>query len=369
MTLTTSDIPHLWANQSRDHARVSGVSFNGGVLFSYSTPIAAFARNAKQERFSIAAPVTWETNGHVNDAGQWAYDTETEIRTLPVVLINRNSYSVTTSRHQSRMWGALGYGRERIAHTFTVDAPTPGHNGKVSAPHDYKAFHAHNLADYAARIMAADAAAQKARKPEKAAQYATEAARLIDEAQRYAKAFKVRWAWKGADAERKRIEREAKKAAKLEAARRAEYAARERARLIVDREADADKFAEWQAGGLFGCPYSYRADDSGSVYMRRFNGADGVDELQTSQGVSVPWAHAVRVFQYIRQVRETGQPFKANGRTIRVGHFHVDSIDEQGNMRAGCHYFTWERIAEVAEREGVFDVAPSAEAVETREHA
>lgn len=95
----------------------------------------------------------------------------------------------------------------------------------------------------------------------------------------------------------------------------------------------------------------------------------GAEELQTSAGASVPWAHAVRVFQFIRHVRETGKPFQRNGRVIRVGHYQVDSIDAEGNMRAGCHYFAWSQIADIARREGVFDVAPSADAVETREHA
>lgn len=361
MAKVTREIPHIWAQQIERHASAAGVSFNGADLFSYSTPIASFARDKKGEPLKIAAPVTWNDSGSVDEnTGQWeSGPVRSEVRTLPVVLINRRSYSITTSRHQSNMRAALGYGRDIIAHTFSVDAPRPGYHGRVGAPNDFAGFHAHNLADYAERIINADAAAKKARRPENRAAHAAHAGALIEEAQRYAKAFGVRWNWKGADAHRARIERDAKKAAKA-----AEALRKERARIAAEREAeqrirDADDFAAWQAGTLARCPYSYSVDPvTGGVYMRRMG-----DNLETSQGAIVPWAHAVRVFQFIRKVRETGEAFQANGRTIRVGHYSVDSIDAGGNMRAGCHRFAWAQIEDIAKREGVFEVAPSDDVV------
>lgn len=368
---TTDQVAHIWAqqNESPRSLDVAGTSFSGRVLYSYATPIAAFARDKKGERLHITAAVTWEGNGRI-DNGKWiAGETFAEARRLPVVLVNRNSYSVTTSRHQSHMWRALGYGRDRIAHVFTVKTCEPGYNGKQSAPHDYAGFHAHNLADYAERIADADSAAQKARKPEKRAQYVTEAARLLEEATAYAAAFGVKWKGKGADAYRAQVQREAKKAAKLEAARRAEAQRRQAEENARRREIEAADFEAWQRGEERYCPRSYSTDPAtGGVYLRR-TGEGDESNLETSMGAAVPWRHAVRVFQFIRQVRETGQAFKANGRVIRVGHYHVDSIDEGGNMRAGCHFFAWPQIEELAKREGVFDVAPSADVVEQREGA
>lgn len=104
----------------------------------------------------------------------------------------------------------------------------------------------------------------------------------------------------------------------------------------------------------------------GTALVRRSN--DG-ERLETSHGADVPWDHAVKAFRFIRLCVERGEGFKTNGRVIRVGHFRVDEITPEGDMRAGCHRFAWSVMRELAEREGVFDLTPSAEAVETREGA
>lgn len=100
----------------------------------------------------------------------------------------------------------------------------------------------------------------------------------------------------------------------------------------------------------------------GSAYVRR--SLDG-ERLETSHGADVPWDHAVKAFRFIRLCVEKGEGFRTNGRVIRVGHFRVDEITPQGDMRAGCHRFAWADMAALAEAEGVFNLTPSAEAVET----
>lgn len=108
---------------------------------------------------------------------------------------------------------------------------------------------------------------------------------------------------------------------------------------------------------------NFRSPD-GTAYVRR--SADG-ERLETSQGADVPWDHAVKAFRFIRLCVERGEGFQTNGRVIRVGHFRVDEITPEGDMRAGCHRFKWADMKALAEREGVFELSPSAEAVETRE--
>lgn len=130
------------------------------------------------------------------------------------------------------------------------------------------------------------------------------------------------------------------------------------------RKKEKDAFAAWlnsESGSR--CPYSFRGDADGSAYIRR---SPNGDALETSQGASVPWEHAVKAFRFIKLCRERGEAFHTNGRTIRVGHFTVQSISATGDMVAGCHSFKWAEIERLAEREGVAGFEPSAEAVETR---
>lgn len=130
---------------------------------------------------------------------------------------------------------------------------------------------------------------------------------------------------------------------------------------IKEQEKEREQFNAWQRGENVRCPYSFFSDENGKAYIARRG-----EQLVTSQGASVPWDHAVKAFRFIKLCRETARPFHTNGRVIRVGHFTVESIDENGNMVAGCHRFSWEEIERLAKAEGVFDAAPDASIVETR---
>ncbi len=75
------------------------------------------------------------------------------------------------------------------------------------------------------------------------------------------------------------------------------------------------------------------------------------DTLETSRGASCPFAHAVVAFVKAQDCRRTGNAWKRNGQTIRVGHFQVDSIDAEGNMIAGCHTLEWQEMLRLALKE------------------
>lgn len=264
--------------------------------------------------------------------------------------------SVSTSQHQSEVRHAIP-GRYRV-----FDVPHVSPRRKTGGS---EGFHADNLAALVER--AADMHG-KARRARKNGDYYTRAARdWLEMATDYASAFALDWTAPAsvaeAAAEVERLATEKAEAYRLERERRAEA---ERQRMAALREAQAEDFAAWisDAPGSR-VPSSYATDPaSDSVYLRRHG-----DELQTSRGASVPWDHAVKAFRFIKLCRERGEAFRRNGRVIRVGHFQVDSIDINGNMHAGCHYFAWEQIEAVARREGVFEMDASPEAVETREHA
>lgn len=102
--------------------------------------------------------------------------------------------------------------------------------------------------------------------------------------------------------------------------------------------------------------------------IREDSGAITGGTLETSQGATVPLTHALRAFRFLRHCRATGKGWRANGRTLRVGHFRIDSVDPQGNFRAGCHRINYAECAALAERLGVADLAP-ADITEERETA
>jgi len=67
--------------------------------------------------------------------------------------------------------------------------------------------------------------------------------------------------------------------------------------------------------------------------------------VQTSMGVTVPTSHAKRLFGIFKKLEEEGKEFIANGKTIPIGNFRVNSIKketipdntEMYVLRAGCH--------------------------------
>lgn len=146
--------------------------------------------------------------------------------------------------------------------------------------------------------------------------------------------------------------------AKLDAADVEGRALYDAERMAAEREARE----AWLKGE--GDRYARLRGANGTALVRR--SSDG-ERLETSQGADVPWSHAVKAFRFIRLCVEKGEAFHTNGRVIRVGHFTVDYITADGDMKAGCHRFAWADMKALAEREGVFGLTPSAEAVETRE--
>jgi hypothetical protein len=75
------------------------------------------------------------------------------------------------------------------------------------------------------------------------------------------------------------------------------------------------------------------------------------ERLETSQGVEVPFSHAVVAFHKASRCRRTATTWHRNGEQVPVGHFQVDEIDAQGNLKAGCHTLAWEEMLRLAVKE------------------
>lgn len=150
-----------------------------------------------------------------------------------------------------------------------------------------------------------------------------------------------------------------------------EEAARRQERAEALAKAAAD-LAAWRDG--VGRLPGRLTDTEGGALLRAVkverddSGAIVAGTLETSQGASVPLTHALRAFRFLKLCRDSGKEWRANGKTLPVGHFRVDHIDSTGGFRAGCHRINWPEVAALAARLGVLDMAP-ADTTEARAHA
>ena len=256
-----------------------------------------------------------------------------------VVLMTTRGYSISTSKH-------ITYTRRAIPSEIQVfDVENFDETPDVT------------LEAYVKRAIAEQAKASRARVYVQ--HHLDRAQSELAEAERFAAAFGVAFerpaladlSQRAADMAKR--EREAQKAAAVERAQRE----------AAQRELDAGDFAAWQAREAGSrCPYSYSRTTTGGAYLRR---SPNGESLETSQGASVPWDHALKAFRFVKLVRERGEPWARNGRQVRVGHYQLDRIEASGDFKAGCHFIEWAQIEVLAAREGVLDAAPSAEAVTT----
>lgn len=77
------------------------------------------------------------------------------------------------------------------------------------------------------------------------------------------------------------------------------------------------------------------------------------EEIETSQGASFPREHGEKAWALISRLKATGQTFKRNGQEIRLGHFQIDTVDAEGNIKAGCHFVHYAEVARMAEALGL----------------
>jgi len=232
------------------------------------------------------------------------------------VLFTTKSYSATTAGHKCMVEGACRH--LTVFHVADVNGTEPR-----------KQF-----AGYRAEYMAlvGKYAKSRQRKPEILA----DLRRLVEEANTFAAFFALRPRLILPDDLTGMI-------AECMAIEKREHQRKQREEAKRQREA-AERLQKWVDGETDYCPNGY-----GQPIRLRVKG----DELQTSHGARVPLAHAVKAFHVIKRLRDKGQAYERNGHTIHLGHFALDAVDTQGNVKAGCHEVAWEEIARVATLAGV----------------
>lgn len=288
--VSSSEVAHLWAHQTQSEARNAKgtIWFRGKTIYSYGEhfPIACFVENGQGEQ---------------------------------AVLFTTRTYSVTTSQHIS----SVRFAMQHISPVFHVPLESHRWMRDKQSPADY-------VASYRQRIEEKQNAVARARK-ESTREYAFHSLTgLVDEANRFAEffslpdRFEVLEDFDGLRQSLAKVDAEKRKAKRERLAR-------------VARES-AEKVERWKAGERVELPYSLER-----IYLR----IEG-DELVTSRGARVPVTHAKRVLGIVRSIREKGEGYQRNGHTIHLGVYPVDSIDVEGNVKAGCHRVEWVEIERIA---------------------
>lgn len=290
-----SMLAHVWAQQSQDQGRNHNDSFYfyGSTIFSYNSsfPIAKFAK----------------TN---------------------VVLFTINDYSVTTARHKSHT-------RQAIPSYVTVfDVPCV--EISIGTKHGYtekrnKEHHKENLQSFKDRMNECVLKASRARSDWNKSHYHDQALDMMQQHNEYLEIFKIK---------RKPIDLPNAQQIKEEAERKRKAKIRkEKAEQKAIEKRNKEKIHAWKnCAENVSIPWSVAR-----VYLR-VNG----DQVETSKGAKFPVEHAKKALKVIKACRSAKREFISNGKTIHLGHFKIDKIESNGNVKAGCHYVEWDQIADIA---------------------
>lgn len=289
-----SMVAHVWASQHQDEGRTGNGSlyFRGDTIYSYGShfPIARHVRNKQG---------------------------------ASAVFFTRADYSVTTASHKSMVRRACSHKQ-----VFHVCNPT-----RI----DHKA----NLKAYREDFEGCKREYARARVHKQWALDRME--RIVNESNDYAEFFGLKTRLAMPD----NLEDMQAECCRLDQIdREHKQQAREERRRIAENRRNEDLAAlqNWVDGtsdvSCFGYDMPTRLRIKG-------------DTLETSRGATVPLDHAIKAFRIMRAIRERGESWHRNGEEIRLGHFHIDSINGEGIVKAGCHTVEWAEIERVAALAGV----------------
>lgn len=314
---------HVWAQQTQSEGRSANVFFEGVTLYSYGFhyPLGSFITNKKGEKAAV---------------------------------INAAGYSSTTAKHISWARFAVNhYQRFIVGNTEVMKALVRGQrlNDKKQIIEALSAGIEHRIACYNSSLRS-DKIKRKAATLEK---WKSEA--LADCAK-----YTAILDFYGYPLTRKASNalknltglnpQEAKELAQKEAAReqkKREKAERERAKenaALIARAIPA-----WLSGadhletarGLVSCSNLLNMREE--IFLRLKG-----EEIETSRGARFPVSHGVKAFAFIQTVMAGQQGWQKNGKTIHLGHYELDSIEPNGDVKAGCHKIKYAQIEALAKQ-------------------
>lgn len=361
-TFTGQELSHAWAHRTTEWGKRSD-----GRMFFEQDP----GHNAKCIRISSI----YSHGRHFPIATLWeVQNTRAAIengngKTRIVVLMNRNTYSVSTSQHQ-------GYVRYAVNHMVSWNVNDP--RDPNSAKEDFVKRIATNVRG------ALNPRAQIIRG------YIDAALVLVEEANAFSECFKLGWRLKKpkeitpeliALADEKQVKHRAAQAKRelTQELKRKEVAARiAAADVLLIEKWRIDPFVSlpWRANSN---PAWTTADDAllaareiakidewrngngtlhwnlHGTYMRVVG-----DEVQTSKGARFPVAHAIKAYPIIKACHDRQTPWHTNGHTVHLGPYKLDAITPAGDVVAGCHRVPWSEIHRTALvlRDTGWDITP-----------
>ena len=293
-------VAHIWAHQSQESARnqTGNFYFRGDTIYSYGEhfPIAKIYKRKKKT----------------------------------VVLFTTRGYSSTTAKHKRIVAGACSH--LDVIECHTVDLP---------AGDD---LHGENVMRFRHEITAL---AQRAMRARSNAAYLWESvSRAAANANAMFFGLLARFSVPNAENIQEHLKREAereKRKAKQDAKRQAILILQQEQLNHNARQLSLARLDQWMRGEYVELHFLHYRISNEPVRLR-IKG----ENVETSAGAEFPLAHALRALPAIR----AGIPYKANGHSIHLGHFVIDEIDVEGNVKAGCHYVTREEIERIAAQLG-----------------
>lgn len=301
-------VAHLWAHQAQESAR------------------------NQQGNFYFAGPTIYSYGSHF----PIARITEHKISGKQVVLFNRHGYSPTTSGHKGMVRCAMTNAQVSL---------------KVNDPNaDHLAGHKNNYQDLVEQYEKELEAAARARSNKDACLARAEGLRKTINAYRSCFLAKQKSCpaiakprdWNKAVAEAVQIRKaHDKRCAEAIAARKRREEKKRAENLKLWLEVG---LPNWKANRLPDRDFA-RPPYEAPVDFRLI---DGGETVQTTRGAQFPRAHCEGAFKAILRCRKNKAEWHRNGAEVRVGHFHIDRIDAEGNVEAGCHEIKWQQIADFA---------------------
>lgn len=316
MGYTNSQCCHIWAQQNKERGQTSNgnIFFNGKVIYSYG------------HHFPMAIFLDDNT-----------------------VLINSDSYSISTSQHQTDVRRALCGDIKKLYAPTSIMRCVERHadsDDKKATVQSLK-FNKQDLqkaAVSAARELCLAAARRRAAHlKESDYKAAHNAIQVLHEVYSFygLKLNKACYDLQDMilnDQEnlqahfKDKLAKEKKAKAAAERKRK-----KERAKTIAD---NVQAFRDGTPRHLLAHGALYEA---ASILLRL-----SAPNIETSQRASFPIVHAVKAFEFIKACKDNEQEFNSNGKMIRLGDFMIDRIETNGNVKAGCHYVEYSEIERIA---------------------
>jgi hypothetical protein len=296
---------HIWAHQSQEHARSgSNVSFDGKLLYSYSTVIAQIEtdQDGQTWAFLSSESLTPTTSKHVGTSRQ-ATRHLNRFFTPAFAIWSRYGRTI-----KEMIEPAIKQAIDDLKEAF---APRKRATTKADAISRYN-----SRCESIREVIAAFGIENTTPLPEVDPELT---AKWVEDAKVYDK-----------------IRQEQNKARKE----------REEREAAEQRAKDQKQVERWLTAGEGYFPRSFKKYHEDQITIKG-------DIVTTSQGAEAPLDHVIKALEFYMKRAHTGQddghgaflPYHTNGHKIALGHFTLDSIDEQGNVKAGCHYFTAQEIA------------------------